>query len=387
MQAYIANFELIRPPYELSQEMLLDWIASAHTKAESQRQNGESFSAELFHQELKERLFKIGLGAEKIQKRASYLSDVLSQEWEHKLIYQLDKGGPGKNLKERLAFFERAVDEIFEIFYPETKALPSHMIHTTCTGYVSPSGAQKLLSKRKGETSTAVLHAYHMGCYASIPALRMALGCLYTPPFQPSRRVDIIHTELCSLHMNPLLHETEQLVVQSLFADGCVKYSSELLEKAPSNPSFCQLALHEELIPDSSASMTWRFEEWGLRMTIAKEVPVLIARALPSFLKEMAAKTDLSYEDLLKKAIFAIHPGGPKIISQVGTILNLSSKQLKHSQTVLRECGNMSSATLPYVWHSVLQDSDVKAETPIVSLAFGPGLTIAGAIFRKMGDI
>jgi predicted naringenin-chalcone synthase len=35
-------------------------------------------------------------------------------------------------------------------------------------------------------------------------------------------RVDIVHTELCSLHLQPLRHEAEQLVIQSLFADGCI---------------------------------------------------------------------------------------------------------------------------------------------------------------------
>ena len=43
----------------------------------------------------------------------------------------------------------------------------------------------------------------------------------------------------------------------------------------------------------------------------------------------------------------------------------------------------MSSATLPHVWMRLLEDDAVASGTLVVSLAFGPGLTICGGIFRK----
>jgi predicted naringenin-chalcone synthase len=43
----------------------------------------------------------------------------------------------------------------------------------------------------------------------------------------------------------------------------------------------------------------------------------------------------------------------------------------------------MSSATLPHVWMRLLDDPAVAPGTPILSLAFGPGLTICAAVFRK----
>jgi predicted naringenin-chalcone synthase len=43
----------------------------------------------------------------------------------------------------------------------------------------------------------------------------------------------------------------------------------------------------------------------------------------------------------------------------------------------------MSSATLPHVWARLLDDTSVAPGTPIVSLAFGPGLTVCGGLFRK----
>jgi predicted naringenin-chalcone synthase len=64
-------------------------------------------------------------------------------------------------------------------------------------------------------------------------------------------------------------------------------------------------------------------------------------------------------------------------------MLRLEEPQLEHSRRVLRERGNMSSATLPHIWFELANDASVRAGTYVVSLAFGPGLTMCGAVLRK----
>jgi predicted naringenin-chalcone synthase len=65
-------------------------------------------------------------------------------------------------------------------------------------------------------------------------------------------------------------------------------------------------------------------------------------------------------------------------------LFHLSSAQMDHSFQILRLFGNMSSATLPHIWKAILEDQNVKDRTMIVSLAFGPGLTISGALMEKV---
>jgi predicted naringenin-chalcone synthase len=89
----------------------------------------------------------------------------------------------------------------------------------------------------------------------------------------------------------------------------------------------------------------------------------------------------LSLEDALAKGIFAIHPGGPKIIDVIQEALELSDDQVAASRKVLLERGNMSSATLPHVWHEILQNNPGKG-APVISFAFGPGLTVFGGAFE-----
>lgn len=288
-------------------------------------------------------------------------------------IYNLEEKATGNHLGERMVFFERAATEIFEQFYPTSDSLSSHLIHVTCTGYVAPSPAQKLVSKHIRGNGTIVTHAYHMGCYGSIPAVRMAMGHRLVD----GGNTDIVHTEFCSLHMNPTLHSTEQLVVHSLFADGFIKYT------LVGNEDSSSLKIHavlEEIVEHSTTKMVWKLNYWGFQMSIAKEVPVLIRRHLPNYLKRLSEKA--GGRDL-RGARFAIHPGGPKIIEQIAEVLELDEKQFCHSREVLQNCGNMSSATLPHVWERMLKDETVAPGELIVSLAFGPGLSIAGALFEK----
>ncbi len=381
MSCILSDFHHIRPHHEIEQEKSLDWIAEAHAKAACK--NDQSINPQEFHAfltQIREKLRRVGLGKERIQNRGVLIRDLFEDDWSKMEIYPVESNPYGSGFTQRSEFFDREVSRIFEQFYPEGTILPDHLIHVTCTGYVAPSPAQKLVSTRQAGTATTVTHAYHMGCYGSIPAIRIAAGYASLPLLSASQ-TDIVHTEVCSLHMHPLRHHSEQLLVESLFADGFIKYTVN--SKKGNGPHLKLLALHEETIPESVLSMTWRCEDHGLSMTLSKDVPILIARAINHYLQRLCSLAGLKSETIIKKAFFAVHPGGPKILQQIKEMLELESRQLEHSEYILKHFGNMSSATLPHIWEMMLQNSKVPAGAPIISLAFGPGLSIAGGLFEK----
>ncbi len=344
VRAVLHQLEIRRPQYQFSQEYILDWVAKAHAQAD---QNPDLYLP------IRERLFRLGFGPGKIESRGVVISDCSHERWDEMELY------PISCLGKKTAVYDRIVTETFADWFPPDYVFPPHLIHATCTGYAAPSPAQKLISIRSPHTS--VTHAYHMGCYAAIPAIRMAHG-----------NALIVHSELSSLHMNPQLHSTDQLVIQSLFADGFARYHISQEEV----PGYEILALQEEIYPETLEAMTWQPASWGLQMTISREVPVHIVRALPSFMKRLEEKAGVPLQD----AYYAIHPGGPKIIENVAKLLNLHPTQYAHSLSILKACGNMSSATLPHIWEAMWKD--IPSGALIVSLAFGPGLTLCGAVFR-----
>lgn len=279
------------------------------------------------------------------------------------------------NIEDKAKFFKtRATQVAYQMYEAEAKA-PDHLIHVTCTGYTSPSPAQTLVSEKGWLGKTGVTHAYHMGCYAAIPAVRIAEGFLAAG----AGRADILHNEMCGLHMNRNDHSPEQCVVQSLFADGHIRYSAVPAETAKSG--FEVLKTLEWILPESQSDMSWIPAPWGMSMTLSREVPAKIAGSLRKFMDALILDTDYDLATILKKAVFAVHPGGPKIIDSVQSNLELSTDQVSASKKILFDFGNMSSATLPHVWQKLLADS-IPSGTPVVSLAFGPGLTIFGAVFK-----
>ena len=126
--------------------------------------------------------------------------------------------------------------------------------------------------------------------------------------------------------------------------------------------------------------MAWNVTSHGMQMTLARNVPDFIQLAVKDFVNELS---DGEIEKSSSQIYFAIHPGGPKIIDSIQAVLELSEEQVAHSKAILRTHGNISSATLPHIWARMLNDSSIPDNTLIVSLAFGPGLTVAGALLRK----
>lgn len=375
---FLQDFRVVRPKFEANQEMILNWIANAHAQTRKQINEWNDSDNEYhdFTKELKENLLKIGLGEKKIQKRGFQINDCYHDIWEEMKIYNINSSPEGYQLDKRMEFFNESAFEVFENFYPIDASLPSHLIHVTCTGYVAPSPAQRIVSSREGGKNTIVTHAYHMGCYGAIPSIRIGMGHLSVE----KSFSDIVHTEFCSLHLNPTLHSIEQLIVQSLFADGFIKYSITDGKKASSKLKI--LSILEEVLENTTKKMTWNCNPWGFQMTISKDIPVLLRRNIEGYLKRLAEKAG---KKGFEGARFAIHPGGPKIIEQIAEILKLEPEQIRHSQEVLQNFGNMSSATLPHVWDRILQDPMVQDGESVVSIAFGPGLSISGGFFEKQG--
>jgi predicted naringenin-chalcone synthase len=383
----LTDFVSRRPLHEVEQGRSLEWLVAVHAAAETTLESLDAGASRAFEARLRKLVERAACGPEKIAHRGHVLMDVGRTDWNELSIYDVSRHPQGKGTAARARVFERIVDAYFETEYGRVDEPPCDLIHVTCTGYASPSGAQKTVSKKGWGNETRVTHAYQMGCYAAFPASRLAAGCLQMAPSLASphsgdggRRVDIVHTELCSLHLDPSNHSIEQLVVQSLFADGFIRYS---MREGDDVPGLRVLCLAEAILKGSADAMSWTVSDAGMHMTLARDVPERIAGSLRGFVADLYSRAGMSADERLRETVFAIHPGGPRIIDGVQQGLELREAQVRASREVLRDRGNMSSATLPHIWSRLVSDDDVPDGTLVLGLAFGPGLTVCGGLFRK----
>jgi len=253
---------------------------------------------------------------------------------------------------------------------------------------VSPSPVQSFLSRRKW-LDVGVTHSYHMGCYGAFPAVRTALGLVgssYASLPVRKRRVDLVHTEFLSLHFDLLGEEPDNLITSTLFADGFIKYTaypeSEFAKRGRAGLKV--LAIEEHILPDSLSEMTLRPGPLQFDMSLSKRVPFMIRDSIADFVRSICTQVAIDFEREKDAMIFAIHPGGPAILNQIRGKLGIEESAVALSRKVLYEHGNMASATAPHIWQLIVDSPDIPVGSKVMSMAFGPGLTVIGALFEKV---
>ena len=241
----------------------------------------------------------------------------------------------------------------------------------SCTGYANP-GLDVHLAKDLGMSpALRRLAVGHMGWYAAIPGLAVATDYVVAQ----RRPAVLVCAELTSLHLQPPPHDTEQAVAHALFGDACAA-----LVLTPSNivgEGLDVIAVETLTDVGSAADMTWDITDHGFRMSLSSRVPALVARNVPMLVDRLLTDRGLSPDDVRH---WAIHPGGPRIIDKVQEVLSLGDLQIKRSREILSRYGNCSSATILLTLASMCP---VPVGDYVLAMAFGPGLTVTGALLQS----
>jgi predicted naringenin-chalcone synthase len=130
--------------------------------------------------------------------------------------------------------------------------------------------------------------------------------------------------------------------------------------------------------------MTWAIGDTGFKMGLSSRVPDVVGEHLPDYVDGLLSPHDLGPDDV---DFWAVHPGGRRIVEGAREALGLSEADVADSLAVLRQYGNMSSPTILFVLKRILErpaQGDGAPPEHGVAMAFGPGLTIEGALFRRV---
>ena len=244
----------------------------------------------------------------------------------------------------------------------------THLVVASCTGFVAP-GVDQIIAARLGLCPTVErLLIGFMGCYAAVAALRTARHIARSVS---KARVLVVTVELSTLHLQDA-REIEPLLAMLQFGDG----AAAALDSAEPR-GFALDAPFQTTLPDSAELIRWEVTDSGFAMHLSGEVPSRIAAGLadPEFARAATGGHDTATIDG-----WAVHGGGRSILDAVEGALRLDPNALDASRAVLRDFGNMSSATLMFVLARLLARPRVIQG---VALAFGPGLAAEGFGFRS----
>jgi predicted naringenin-chalcone synthase len=250
-----------------------------------------------------------------------------------------------------------------------TPGYVTHLVTVSCSGFFAPGFDISLFKQLSLPHTVARTHIGFMGCQGALNGLRVARAFLEA---DPTACVLLCALELCSLH-HQYGWDADRVVANSLFADGSAAVVA-IKDEVSGPRRYRLLASGSILIDDSEDAMSWRIGDEGFEMTLSPRVPDLICRHLRPWLEEWLARQGVGLE---KVGSWAVHPGGPRILSAVSEGLGLDPNSLEISYRVLADHGNMSSPTILFILDRL---REAKVPRPCVALAFGPGLTAEAAL-------
>lgn len=246
----------------------------------------------------------------------------------------------------------------------------THLVTVSCTGFVAPGVDRTLIRGLNLRPTVERTHIGFMGCHAALNGLRVANAFTTS---NPSARVMLCAVELCSLHYY-YGSEADKLVANAIFADGAAAIVGAASVALPSS-GWNVAASGSCLIPESADAMGWTVGDHGFEMRMSRKIPTLIAKNLRAWLESWLGDNGLSLAEVRS---WAVHPGGPKILTAVEECLELPKAAMAASWAVYSEYGNMSSPTVLFVLDRLRR---ANAPRPCVAIGFGPGLVAEATLF------
>ena len=242
---------------------------------------------------------------------------------------------------------------------------------STCTGYLCP-GLTSYVGEQLGLRANALtLDLVGQGCGAALPSLRMAEALLSSGQ---CAKVLSVCVEVCSAAFY-LDDNVGVLISACLFGDGA---GAAVVSRDTRHPRRVEWKIAESLLKPQDRDLL-RFEQRSgmLRNILTPQVPAVAAEQVGVVLDNVLDRLQLHSSQV---AGWIFHPGGRDVLAAVRERLSLAQHDVRWSESILREYGNVSSPSVLFVLQAALSDS-VPAGLWWMS-SFGAGFSCHGALLQ-----
>jgi predicted naringenin-chalcone synthase len=264
---------------------------------------------------------------------------------------------------------ERALTDA-KVKPPEIDAI----VASTCTGYLCP-GLTSYVGERLGLRKDVMgFDLVGQGCGAALPNLRVADALLAA---NRAQKVLSVCVEVCSAAFY-LDDDAGVLISACLFGDGA---GAAVLSNSPNGGRRVEWKTSGSLLEPNDRDLL-RFEQKNgmLRNILAPQVPSLAAGHAGKLFTDTLSQTNVERSQI---AGWILHPGGRDVLAALREKLELSEYDVRWSEAVLREYGNVSSSSVYFVLQNALNGSVPSGLWWMSS--FGAGFSCHGALLEVGG--
>jgi alkylresorcinol/alkylpyrone synthase len=256
------------------------------------------------------------------------------------------------------------------------------ILTTSCTGVMIPSVETFLMQRMGFRPETQRQPVTEMGCVAGAWALGRASDYLRA---YPDSAVLVVAAELASLTGQVTDRSMANIVSAALFGDGAAAAvvagsrfahaergttgGAATTGNGRARPARI-LASRSHLFPATPELMGFDVTDGGLKIVLSPRVPRFIRQHLPAVLAPFLEQQGIRRGDLKH---FLLHPGGRKVLEGLERELKLTPEDTRFSWRVLRDYGNLSSATVLVMLHHFEQEARPEPGDLGLLMAVGPG--------------
>jgi len=244
----------------------------------------------------------------------------------------------------------------------------------TCTGYLCPDLGSRLIGHLRFRPDVQRGPLLGLGCAGAVPTLQRAWDYARA---HPGRKALLLTVEISSASYY-IDNSLETVVGNAICADGAAALL--LSTGSPNGWAFPEVVDFQSFLnPEYLDKVGFEQKDGKLRIILAAEIRDLAGPMFEKVLAPLLARNGLARQDI---RFWVAHPGGRKVIDNAQKHLGLSDEQLRFSKTVLRNYGNMSSATVLFVLDEVVRTGEPRPGDWGVMLALGPGMAAEAALLR-----
>jgi predicted naringenin-chalcone synthase len=258
----------------------------------------------------------------------------------------------------------------------------------TTTGLLTPGLSALLCNTLKLRRDCSRIDIVGMGCNAGLNGLTAVDSWARA---NPGKLAIMLCVEICSAAY-VFDGSMQTAVVNSLFGDG----AGALALLAPASPALAKPASsvrpRKSLLPrvlgftscvvsEAIDAMKFMWDETHGKFSflLAQDVPYVVGANVEQVIDQLLGQAGLRRHDV---AHWIVHSGGKKVIDSVKINLGLTTNDMRHTSSVLRDYGNMSSGSFLFSYQRLLDEGEVRAGDFGVMMTMGPGTTIETALLQ-----
>jgi predicted naringenin-chalcone synthase len=257
-----------------------------------------------------------------------------------------------------------------------------HLCCVTSTGFLTP-GLSALLIRELGiSPSCGRADIVGMGCNAGLNALGLSAAWSAA---HPGELAIMLCAEACSAAY--VFDSTiRTAVVNSLFGDGAAAIAlmsgdqaGPESDPAAGGPRILSFASH--LITDAVEAMRYDWDGAAGKFSffLDPDIPYVVGANAELVIDRLLASAGLRRSDI---SHWLVHSGGKKVIDAVRVNLGLTRHDVRHTTSVLRDYGNLSSGSFLFSYQQLVREGVTRPGDYGVLMTMGPGSTIETALVQ-----